>query len=290
MTKNTQLLVLAFLTLSLFAACVESSQQTEAISVPKGKLFIIGGGSKSPEMVLQIVSLSGVDSNGYAVILPMASEAPDTAIFYATKMLLQANVHNIYPIIFDSVTSHNDTLLTRLKGAHLIYISGGDQVRFMKAIANSRIKEIIQQAYQDGATIAGTSAGAAVMSQKMLTGEQLKYPIYTGDYKTIEANNIEMSDGLGLLPGAIVDQHFIRRQRLNRLIAVCLENPQETCIGIDESTAIIVNGNQIQVAGESQVIVLKHKTAVTKVVNGLLGGQGLEMDVFLPGDKFYIGK
>jgi cyanophycinase len=290
MTKKIQLFAAVFMFVTSTTACFDSSTQPEILASPKGKLFIIGGGSKSPEMVLQMVALSGIDSNGYAVILPMASESMDTAIFYANAMLQKAGVHNIYPIVFDSGSSQTDTLLDRLKGAKLIYISGGDQVRFMKAIANSRVKEIIQQAYLDGATIAGTSAGAAVMSKKMLTGDQLKYPVYTGDYKTIEANNIQMAEGLGLLPGAIVDQHFIKRQRLNRLIAVCLENPEETCIGIDESTAIIVSGQQIEVTGESQVLLLKHPTAETKVVNGLLGGHGLELDVFLPGDKFSIAR
>ncbi len=65
----------------------------------------------------------------------------------------------------------------------------------------------------------------------------------TGEYRSIEANNDEISRGLGLLEHAIIDQHFIKRMRMNHLIAAAIENPEELLIGIDESTAILVDGD-----------------------------------------------
>jgi cyanophycinase len=99
---------------------------------------------------------------------------------------------------------------------------------------------------------------------------------------------MELAEGLGLLPEAIVDQHFIYRMRMNRLISVAIENPEETCIGIDESTALLVQGDSAEVVGEWQVIVLRNEEGGRKVRNGLLGDEELKLSVYLPGDKFRI--
>ena len=118
--------------------------------------------------------------------------------------------------------------------------------------------------------------------------DEKKNKIYTGNYKTIQANNIEISTGLGFVDKLIVDQHFIKRMRMNRLISVCLENPDYQCVGIDESTAILVANDIISVFGENQVIAIKHNGTETKIVNGLLGGTNITLDFYLPGDSFKI--
>jgi len=158
----------------------------------------------------------------------------------------------------------------------------------MKIVKNTPVYTAIHDAYNSGSTIAGTSAGAAVMSKKMITGNELKYPEYTGDHRTIEANNIEIGEGLGLVDNIIVDQHFVRRMRMNRLISACLENPAEKCIGIDEATAILIYSDSLTVVGISHVIVLQHKTGETKINNGLLGARDIRLDVLLPNDKIIL--
>jgi cyanophycinase len=122
----------------------------------------------------------------------------------------------------------------------------------------------------------------------MITGNEFKHPVYTGDFPTIEANNIELKPGLGLLSDIIIDQHFVKRQRMNRLITVSLENPGKTCIGIDESTALLVRPGSAEVVGESQVILIRHREADTRIVNGLLGGRNMELSVYLPGDTLKL--
>jgi cyanophycinase len=172
--------------------------------------------------------------------------------------------------------------------AKLIYISGGDQTRFMNIVGKGPIYKAIKAAYKNGATIAGTSAGAAVMSKKMITGVNLKHPELEGKFPSIEPQNIEVTEGLGMIENIIVDQHFIKRQRLNRLISVSLENPAETCVGIDESTAIIVTGNTFTVAGENQVVVLRNSQKSKKIKGNLLGGRGLRLEVLLPGETWNL--
>ena len=155
----------------------------------------------------------------------------------------------------------------------------------MKVVLNTPVYGAIHEAYEKGALIAGTSAGAAVMSRKMITGNEYKHPEYTGDFRTIEANNMELVEGLGLLENAIVDQHFVYRMRMNRLISVALENPYVHCIGIDESTALIVDGHSGEVFGESQVISLLNPSKPDTSESGLIGGRNLKLHVLLPGNS-----
>ncbi|MFP4025021.1 MAG: cyanophycinase [Thiohalospira sp.] len=277
--------------LLFFSSCVnERNNQKLNFEDDKGKLFIIGGGKRPVEMIRSMVTISGVDTSGYIVILPMSSSNPDTAAYYGVKQFTGIGQKNVFALNFIDSLDITFERIDSLKKASLIYISGGDQNRFMEIVNRTPIYDAIHDAYKNGALIAGTSAGAAVMSTKMITGNEYKHPEYTGDFRTIEANNIEIENGLGLIENAIIDQHFVWRMRMNRLISACLENPEETGIGIDESTAILVENNKATVYGKSQVIVIRHKTAETKIVNGLLGAEDLELNIYLPGDSFHIVK
>lgn len=267
--------------LATFLSCSNESNHN------KGSLYIIGGGKRPPEMVNQLINLSGATNGKYIIVLPMASSEPDTAAFWAMKQFKDLGVSNItyYNIIMDEVLSAEK--LDSLENAGLIYISGGDQSLFMNIVKSTPVEQAIKNAYKKGAVIAGTSAGAAVMSKKMITGKQLKQPLMNG-YRTIQPGNIELSEGLGLVSSAIIDQHFIWRERMNRLISVAIENPNELAIGIDESTAILVKGDSAKVYGTSQVVVLNSSKASTLSTDSLLGAKGIELSVFIPGQCFSL--
>ncbi|WP_224485482.1 cyanophycinase [Robertkochia aurantiaca] len=268
----------------------ESDSQNPVASVkPKGSLFIIGGGKRPPELVREMISLSSMESaNHYAVILPMSSAEPDSAIWYGRKQFTDLGITPDKIKGYQFTKEHMPTQqLDSLENAALIYITGGDQNRFMEIVEDSQIEQAIKNAYQKGSVIAGTSAGAAVMSEKMITGDQYKHPEYTGDFQSIESENIIIENGLGLTDRIIVDQHFIRRMRMNRLLSVAMEHPEQTALGIDESTAVIVKNDSIRVTGESQVIYIKNQGKVSSQ-NGLLGGDDLKVKVLLPGTKISL--
>lgn len=253
-----------------------------------GKLFIIGGGDRPVSMMQRMVEESGILDGGYAVVLPMASAEPDSAAFYITRDLNNLGVQQVFPLMFNRDTQPDPVRVDSLAGAKLIYITGGDQNKFMQMVLGTPVFNAIHRAFQNGAMIAGTSAGAAVMSKKMITGNQKRYPEYTGEFRTIEADNIEIAEGLGLLDEVIVDQHFIYRQRMNRLITVAIEHPDEIAVGIDESTAILVKGRIAEVVGNSQVVVIRNPEKSFNRMNNLLGANGLIMDIFLPGQQFAL--
>ncbi len=283
--KKTLLILFLVTSFLLIISC--SVQTFDNTSKPNGKLYIIGGGERPTEMVQQLIDLSEVKNGQYIIVLPMSSEDVDTAAYYSMKQFKDLGISNITWFNIKKDEPMEQTKLDSLINAGLIYISGGDQNRFMEIALGTPLVDAIHQAYQKGAIIAGTSAGAAVQSKKMITGNQHLHPDMKG-YKTIQPKNIEIAEGLGLIKSAIIDQHFIRRERMNRLISVCIENPNELAIGIDESTAILVDGNRATVYGIGQVIVLNATRAKILSSDSLLGAENIRMNLYLSGQSFSL--
>jgi cyanophycinase len=276
----------AFQVLLIVLSClIISSCQPEK---KEGKLFIIGGGPKPADMVDKMIHESGIDKGGYGVILPMASIQPDTEIIDTQNDFIKRGCTNVYGLSFKKGEPCPQSWIDSIRHARLIFISGGDQARFMDAIAGTPIRETIHEAFENGSLISGTSAGAAVMSRKMITGNERKHPGDSATFITMEDQNVEIIEGLGMLETVIIDQHFIKRKRLNRLVSVCIENPENICAGIDESTAILVEGNMATVYGLNQVVVLRQRSSKVKVENGLLGARNILLDILLPGESFRI--
>jgi cyanophycinase len=276
------------LVMGLCLACTPQKQEDKAGSDANGSLFIIGGGSRPPAMVERMITEAGLHQEGYAVILPMASAEPDSAIIWSGEQFLQQGMTNLAGFNLLSGIPATASQLDSIAGARLIYISGGDQNRFMDIVLDTPVMDAILEAWRGGAMIAGTSAGAAVMSEKMITGNELRYPDYQSTFRTIEAENIEIARGLGLLTTAIIDQHFVWRSRHNRLISAVIEFPELLGIGIDESTAILVRGNTAEVVGISQVLVFRNPGKEFRESDHKLGARNLQLDVYLPGDTFLL--
>jgi cyanophycinase len=146
------------------------------------------------------------------------------------------------------------------------------------------------KAYNRGAMIAGTSAGAAVMSKEMITGNELVGDsAVSGSFKAIRYHMVELKEGLGLIRNAVIDQHFVARSRYNRLLSVLAEHPATPCIGIDEGTALIVQDARLTVTGIGQVIRLMLPAGNHNRANdSLVKLQNIRMDIFVAGDQFYL--
>ncbi|MCW3116158.1 MAG: cyanophycinase, partial [Chitinophagaceae bacterium] len=223
--------------------------------------------------------------------LPMSSEEPDTSFVYFKADIQPACTNTIANLNFTPALVNNKAWLDSLEHAKLIFITGGDQDRFMNVVLNTPVYDIIHKAYENGATIAGTSAGAAVMSHDMITGRELTGDTtYHATFKKLQDKNIEIKQGLGLLDSAIIDQHFIVRSRYNRLFSALAKFPTYPCIGIDESTAIIVHGNRVKVAGDSQVMVLKNPDQLKITSGGLIKVKDLQLSIYTAGDEFVLGR
>jgi cyanophycinase len=272
-----------FMVSTAFMLCLHVFSQN------KGNLFIIGGGHKTDELMRRLVITSQINANDYIAILPMSTEEPDTSYFYIKEDFGRVCKNKVVSFNFTKDDINKTSWLDSVKNAKLIYITGGDQTRFMNIVLHTPIHQAIKDAYKNGATVAGTSAGAAVMSYHMLTGNQLLGDTsYESTFSKLWNNNAEIQEGLGLLDSGIVDQHFVARSRYNRLLTVIAKYPTLPCIGIDEGTAIIVHDNTVKVAGTSQVIVFSHPQNLRITNKGYVKFDDIKMSVYTDGDSFNL--
>ena len=257
----------------------------------KGSLFIIGGGDRSVALMKELVNASHLKPNDYVVVLPMSGADPDTSFHYFKADLQPVCGNKIVNLNFKRADVNNRTRLDSLENAQMIFITGGDQERFMDVVWNTPVYASIHKAFAKGATIAGTSAGAAVMSREMITGKEL-----VGDttlratFRKVRDKNIDIRPGLGLLTNVIVDQHFIVRSRFNRLLSAIAKYPDYTCVGIDEATAIVVTGDLVRVVGESQVVVIQQPDHLEITDRGLIQMKDVQFSMYTDGDSFRLKK
>lgn len=212
----------------------------------KGALVIVGGGGTTDAIVTRTLELAG-GRRAAVVVLPQSSTlegAGDSSV----KMWLDAGATSAKTVGFKDPGAR-----AALEAATLIWIPGGDQNRFMQAIEDTGMDEVIRTAYRNGAVVGGTSAGAALMAEWMMTGD--------ADLQALVAGRTVLKKGLALWPGALIDQHFLTRQRTNRLLSAVMERPTLVGVGIDEATAVIVRGQRIDVMGRSAVVIFDARGA-----------------------------
>jgi cyanophycinase len=211
----------------------------------RGTLLIVGGGPIPDAIIERFVALAGGSVRARILVLPMASE--DAAAGEEIVGDIRRLGASAERLVLSHGEADTDGASRRLAGATGIWFGGGDQSRLTAALKGTRAEAAIAAVYRSGGVVGGTSAGAAVMSTPMITGDELRPggdrppPKDSSDaFMTIAREDVVTADGFGLLPGAIVDQHFIRRRRHNRLLSLVLEHPELVGVGIDESTALEV--------------------------------------------------
>jgi len=263
-------------------------------SAPKrGYLFIVGGGPQPPELVQRFVDLAG-GSKAKIVVFAMASSDGKASGEEKADDLrkMGADAHAYY---IDRDEANSDSMVKHMEGVTGVWFGGGDQVLLTKALLGTRVEKAIHERYAAGAVVGGTSAGAAVMSNPMLTGEErhaggVRPPSDSSEhFMTIARDNIELVPGFGMLKGVLVDQHFLRRRRHNRFVSAVLETAPHLGVGIDESTALIVHPDgHWSVLGESAASIYDaRRAAITRSGAPVLGESGLILSVLPSGSSYY---
>lgn len=258
----------------------------------RGHLVIVGGGPIPDAILERFLALAG-GGNARIVVFPMASEDPDAGLELTEDFrMLGAKAERL---VLTHEQADAEDAAKRLDGVTGVWFGGGDQSRLTAALRGTRTEQAIKERFRRGAVVGGTSAGAAVMSTPMLTGDEKKPG---GDrppakdssdaYLTIARDDVVTADGFDLLPGAIVDQHFVRRRRNNRLLSLVLEHPDRVGVGIDESTALEVGPDGVwNVLGASVAVVFDARGArVTPPSASVLGAEGVRLHVLPAGSRF----
>jgi cyanophycinase len=227
-------------------------------------------------------------AQGRVLVFPQASERPEAGA-EIEKELEALGIGRVIVVPVDHAGADSDETLRLAKGATGVYFGGGDQARLMAVLHGTRLEQALGELYRDGAAVAGTSAGAAVMSRVMITGDENRPLSKDENWQTIEAENVVTSPGLGLLEDAVVDQHFVRRRRHNRLMSLVLERPELLGIAIDESTAIWVKPDRtFEVVGEGPVLIVDAAAAMTArdAAGYGLRGSNLRLHVLRAGAQY----
>lgn len=219
----------------------------------QGNLVIIGGAEDKKgrcEILKKVVRLAG-GQEARLVVLTAATEQPEAVGREYDRIFRRLGVKEIGVLNIGSRREAGyEQHALAVNEATGIFFTGGDQLRITSLLGGTRVYQALHEAYQRGVVIAGTSAGASVMSATM---------IVEGDSEeTPKKNTLKMAPGMGLIQGVVVDQHFAQRGRLGRLLTAVAQNPYILGIGIDEDTAVMVNDREeFEVIGSQTVTVVE---------------------------------
>jgi cyanophycinase len=250
-----------------------------AVNEPKGQLLIIGGAEDKEgdcTILREFVRRAG-GVNARIVVMTVATSLPEEVGRTYTEVFERLGVENVQ--IVDTANREdgsNPKALEAVENATGVFFTGGDQARITSQLKDTELDAAIHRRYQEGIVVGGTSAGAAMMPDVMIVeGQSETNP---------RLEVVEMGPGMGFLPGVVIDQHFLQRGRLGRLLSAVTQEPVVLGFGIDENTAVAVSNHQFEVIGEGAVTVVD----VAELTHTNLGQILKDEDLAICGAKLHI--
>lgn len=241
-----------------------------ASSEKQGKLLIIGGAEDKEgdcKILREFLRCAG-GTKAHIVIMTAATSLPGEVGDNYIRVFERLGAEDVR--VLDTQTpeeAKNPEYLEAIEQATGIFFTGGDQARIISCLKDTKLDAAMHKRYSEGIIIGGTSAGAAMMPDMM---------IIEGDSETNpRVDVVAMGPGMGFLPGVVIDQHFAQRGRLGRLVTALLLQPAVLGFGIDENTAILVSGDELEVIGESAVTVIDESEKLHDNIEGRLKDEGL---------------
>ncbi|KTD52575.1 cyanophycinase [Legionella quinlivanii] len=269
----------------------------------KGKMLIIGGaedvGDKEPPFPLRDTG----ELQRYEILRELFNASKNKKIEIITsgsrfqeevKERYQKAFHDIgykapgFIHIEDKMEARDKHYLSRVEAADAVFFTGGDQFRLATIIGGTNLIDFIRQRYIDDRhfIVAGTSAGAMVMSSIMITEGGLAEALIEQDLKT--------SSGLGFIQNCIIDTHFIKRGRFARLAHAIIINPDQLGVGLGEDTALIIkNGSEAECRGSGMVVIIDGKHIRQTNITGVRDNEpvyveNLKVHLLVKGCRFSI--
>ncbi len=257
----------------------------------KYNLVIIGGAEDKDgrkKILNEACQLINKDRD-LLLVATVASEVQDEMKDIYNKVFKEIGVKNIeFLNIDDRKEAYLEENIEKVTLSKLIFFTGGDQLRITSLIGGTPLNKALLKGLHNGKVIVGTSAGASVMSSTMiLEGDDEEAP---------KKHSINMSPGLGFLENIIIDQHFIQRGRIGRLLTGVAENPEYLGIGIDEDTAIIIDERKVlKVIGNGAVYIIdgskiNHTNISEQCRDKPLSIFNVKLHVLIEGNKFDLVK
>jgi len=227
-----------------------------ASATHKGTLIIIGGHEdRSGEKKILRAVADRLGDDGKIVVCTVASSEPESLWEEYESAFRAIGVPHVFRLELETREEASTPRAMRiLEGATGVFFTGGDQLKITSQLGDTPVFSRVQEIFESGGVIAGTSAGASAMSETMLVANNADE-----SYRIKSA--LLMAPGLGLAQDLLIDQHFSQRGRMARLIGAVSQNPRVLGVGIDEDTAIIVERNRgFRVLGAGAVYVVDGST------------------------------
>ena len=220
----------------------------------QGLLFIIGGAEdhEGDCTILREFVRWGGGRDATIAVLTAATSLPREVGDDYIRVFEKLGAKKVHVVNTEErEDSDRPEAIAAIEDSTAIFFTGGDQARIIELIKGTKLDAAIRQRQTQGAIVGGTSAGAAMMPNKMIVeGDSTSSP---------RVETVEMGAGMGFISGVIIDQHFAQRGRLGRLLSALLLEPADIGFGIDENTALIVDGDHLKVLGEGTVTVVDEK-------------------------------
>jgi cyanophycinase len=250
----------------------------------RGTLIIIGGHEDKEGKRAILREVARRLDGGKLVLATVASHRPEGYLTDYRRGFEGLRVGEIVELyVEERIETEDQDKLGVFDDAAGVFFSGGDQLRITSQIGDTGIEQRVRAIFERGGVIAGTSAGAAAMSETMLVKGSSAESYRIGD--------LHMAPGLGLIRDVIIDQHFAERGRFGRLLGAVAHNPRVLGLGIDEDTAVVVDGDRFEVIGSGAVYVVdgshvSHSNIAEAEPERTLSMHDVRMHVLSAGDAF----
>ena len=224
----------------------------QAPTPPLGTVFAIGGAEAKlrRRTVLEAFVAAAGGSDARIAVVSSASSLGYQVVEVYTSVFTSLGAREIISLRPESRTqAHDPDLVEPLGKVSAIFLTGGNQLKLSTFITGTPFGDAIQEAYQRGTVVGGTSAGASILAEHMIA--------FGAGGSTPKQRMSQLSAGLGLLRGVVIDQHFEQRNRYGRLLSLVAQSPSLLGLGVDEDTAAVVHdGSRLTVLGRGAVTVL----------------------------------
>ena len=215
-----------------------------------GVLMAIGGAEdKLDDKVIlsSFIHMAGGKKARIAIV-PTASSFESAGLRYKAIFLGMGVEQAEVTYLQTREDANDDDQIATLEDATGIFLTGGNQVKLSVMIGGTRFEQTVRRKHQEGTIVAGTSAGASILSAHMIAG---------GAGGAVPKQRMaQMVAGFGLISNVIIDQHFRQRNRIGRLLALVATNPRLLGIGVDEDTAAIFRDGKLEVIGRHSVTIV----------------------------------
>jgi cyanophycinase len=271
------------------SSVIETEQLPGVLARPstrgRGPVMAIGGAEdkfRDRIILSTFVQLAG-GRDACISVVPTASSIESAGERYKAIFLEMGASRVDVLYIGSREDANSDRHLDSLRQATGIFMTGGNQMRLSALVGGTRVAQLIRQRNDGGAIVAGTSAGASILSSHMVA--------YGAGGETPRFRMAQMIAGFGLVPELIIDQHFRQRDRIGRLLSLVALNPGLVGVGIDEDTAGLIGEEQVlEVVGRHSITIVDGHDMYSDAyqVKGHEGItiSGAKLHILTPGRRF----